>query len=55
MPPTPLELEPILHLLEVTRSVRETARRLAIPEAEIQRVAWTAFGLGRLDVDLTDF
>jgi hypothetical protein len=51
----PLEHEEIVRTLTTTRSVHQTANALGLPETEVQRVAFLAFGLGVLDVPLVDF
>lgn len=55
MPPVSSVEESVIHTLEETRSVADTARCLGMPVPAVQRVAMMAFGLGRLDVSLTDF
>ena len=55
MPPiSPLE-ETVVHVLEETRSVADTARQLHLSVGVVQRVAMMAFGLGRLEVALSDY
>lgn len=53
-PVSPFEAS-VIHVLVETRSVSGTARRLHLAESQVQRVAFMAFGLGRLEVDLVDF
>lgn len=55
MPPIPPHDETVVHVLEETRSVAVTARHLHLPVRDVQRVAMMAFGLGRLDVALSDY
>lgn len=55
MPPLSAFEESVVVTLEETRSVRETADRLALPLDRVQRVAMMAFGLGHLEVDLKDY
>lgn len=55
MPPIPPHDETVLHVLEETRSVAVTARHLHLPLRDVQRVAMMAFGLGRLEVALSDY
>jgi hypothetical protein len=55
MPPISQLEEAVVHVLEETRSVADTARHLKIPVRDVQRVAMMAFGLGRLDVALVDY
>lgn len=55
MPPLPVFEERVVQALEETRSVTLTARRLSLPEPQVQRVAMMAYGLGRLEIDLMDY
>lgn len=54
-PPISVFEESVIHCLEETRSIQETARVLEIPVRIVQRIAMMAFGLGRLEVALKDF
>lgn len=55
MPPiSPLD-ETVVHVLEETRSVADTARCLHLAVVDVQRIAMMAFGLGRLEVALSDY
>lgn len=54
-PPITLFEESVIHSLEETRSIQETARVLEIPVRIVQKIAMMAFGLGRLEVALNDF
>ena len=55
MPPIPAHDLAVLTVLEETRSIQDTARALGMPIREVQKVAMMAFGLGHLDVALSDF
>lgn len=55
MPPVSAFEESVIHALEETRSCSDTARHLGLPLEHVQRVAMMAFGLGRLEVDLSDY
>ena len=55
MPPISRLEETVVHVLEETRSVADTARQLHLSVGDVQRVAMMAFGLGRLEVSLSDY
>lgn len=55
MPPLSNLEQIVVHALEETRSVRRTAQQLQLPEPEVKKVAMMAYGMGHLDVDLSDY
>lgn len=55
MPPISTFEENLIHTLEETRSVADTARFHQLSVEDVKRVAMMAFGLGRLDVALNDY